>query len=327
MQSEIIARDHKLRLVTTYCRLNAFCAAAVLLIAAGAQGQSPIVRPKIESVSHLSVYTSDAAKTQHFYVHDLGATEGSDPQNPAGVRYYFNPAQFVEVLPLPSSGDPKNRFAQAGFNTEDAEQLRRYLAEHKVTVPPAVTKGSDGSSFFDVLDPEGNKVQFVQLPKHPSEVPLNALSSHIIHVGFIVHNANLEDGFYRDILGFRPYWYGGATDDAKSWISTQVPDGHDWLEYMTASGPEKTGIPAAMSEETAGVLNHFALGIQNAEQAMNVLYAGDRLDNKHSDPKIGRDGKWQINMYDPDGVRAELMELQPSVKPCCSPFTAESPTK
>jgi hypothetical protein len=45
------------------------------------------------------------------------------------------------------------------------------------------------------------------------------------------------------------------------------------------------------------------------------------------DPKIGRDGKWQVNLYDPDGIRAEPMEFQPSAKSCCSPFLAPSPTK
>lgn len=46
-----------------------------------------------------------------------------------------------------------------------------------------------------------------------------------------------------------------------------------------------------------------------------------------SGPKIGRDGKWQYNLFDPDGTRAEIMEFQPVVKPCCSEFTAASPTK
>ena len=71
------------------------------------------VRPKITGVSHLSVYASDAAKTEHFYVHDLGAFKAADPQNPAGVRYYFNSIQFVEVLPLPAvQGDPRTALAQ-----------------------------------------------------------------------------------------------------------------------------------------------------------------------------------------------------------------------
>jgi hypothetical protein len=116
-------------------------------------------------------------------------------------------------------------------------------------------------------------------------------------------------------------------DDVTDWISLQVPDGTDWVEYMTVKGPEKSGIPPSMSQDTLGVLDHFALGVANIEQSMNLLYEGDRLTAKHSPPQIGRDGKWQLNLYDPDGIRAELMEFQPSVKPCCSPFLLPSPTK
>jgi catechol 2,3-dioxygenase-like lactoylglutathione lyase family enzyme len=306
--------------VTTFAAVAACLSVSSVVFAA-------VERPKITGVSHLSVYSSDPVATEHFYVHDLGATKGADPQNPQGVRYYFNAIQFVEVLPLPSGGDPKNRFDHAGFNTANAEQMRRYLAEHNVAVPPAVTAASDGSFYFEVKDPEGNRVQFIQPPAHPAAVPANPLSRHIIHVGYIVHNPALEDGFFHDVLGFRPYWHGGMKEDSLDWISSQVPDGFDWVEYMTAKGPEKTGIPAAMSKDSVGVLDHFALGMQNAEQAMNILYAGDRLGTKHSDPKIGRDGKWQINLYDPDGTRAELMEFQSAVKPCCSPFLAASPTE
>jgi len=284
-------------------------------------------RPKITSVSHLSVYSADAAKTERFYVHDLGALKGADPQNPAGTRYYFNAVQFVEVLPLPAAGDPKSRFDHAGFNTADAEAMRKYLGAHGVAVPAAVSRAGDGSQYFDVKDPEGNRIEFVQPGPSRPVVPDNPLSNHIIHTGFIVHDRAVEDAFYIGLLGFRPYWHGGPKDDGSDWISMQLPDGSDWIEYMTVKGPEKTGIPSGMSQDTAGVLNHFALGVQNMEQTFNLLYAGDRLNGKHSDPKIGRDGKWQVNLYDPDGVRAELMEFQPAVKPCCSPFLLPSPTK
>jgi catechol 2,3-dioxygenase-like lactoylglutathione lyase family enzyme len=284
-------------------------------------------RPKIGSVSHLAVYTTDAEKTEHFYVHDLGAMKGTDPQNPLGVRYYFNPVQFVEVLPLPQGWTSVGRLDHAGYNTEDAEALRKYLGVHGVAVPAAVTKGSDGSLYFEVKDPEANRVQFVQPPAHPISVPLNPLSKHIIHVGYIVHSPAAEDAFYKTLLGFRPYWHGGKTEDSSEWISTQVPDGTDWVEYMSVKSPEKTGIPVTMSKDNAGVLDHFALGVQNMEQSVNLLYEGDRLTAKHSPPQIGRDGKWQLNLYDPDGTRAEMMEFQPAVKPCCSPFLASSPTE
>ena len=174
--------------------------------------------------------------------------------------------------------------------------------------------------------PKRNHIEFIQPPTHPEPVPVNPLSNHIIHVGFIVHNADAENAFYRKVLGFRPYWYGGR-DGKTEWVSQQVPDGTDWLEYMLQGGPETRGIPHAMSQATAGVLNHFSLGVPNMEKAFNLLYAEDRLPAKDSLPKIGADGKWQLNIYDPDGTRAEVMEFQPAVKPCCSDFTAASPTK
>jgi catechol 2,3-dioxygenase-like lactoylglutathione lyase family enzyme len=301
------------------------CGLMMMFLAGAVSGQQ---RPKIVSISSLSIYTTDQAKTESFFVHDLSALKGPDPQNPAGSRYYFNATQFIEVLPLPAADAASvNRLDHVGFNTTNTEDMRRYLGAHAVAVPAAVTSASDGSQYFEVKDPEGNRVQFVQPPKHPGAVPLNVLSEHVIHVGYIVHDASAEDAFYHDLLGFRPYWHGGMKDDSTDWVSQQVPDGTDWIEYMMVKGPEKTGMPPAMTQDTVGVLDHFALGVQNMEQSVDLLYAGDRLTAKHSPAQIGRDGKWQFNMYAPDGTRVELMEFQPSVKPCCSPFMLPSPKK
>ena len=305
----------------------AVVSAATILIAISTYAEGPATRPSITGVSHLSIYTSDGAKAEYFYVHDLGAVKRPDPENATGVRYYFSSIQFVEVLPLPTTQpDSKNRMDHVAFNTTDAESLRRYLAAHDIHVPAEVQKASDGSVWFQVEDPEGNHIQFVQPPPNPEAVPDNPLSNHIIHVGFIVHDPAAENAFFRQLLGFRPYWYGGRNGKTE-WISQQVPDGTDWLEYMVVSGPETRGIPSTMSQDTAGVLNHFSLGVFNMEKSVNMLYDEDRLTAKHSDPKIGADAKWQLNMYDPDGTRAEVMEFQPIGKPCCSEFTASSPTK
>ncbi len=286
-------------------------------------------RPKITGVSHLAIYTTDAAKTEYFFVHDLGAVQQADPENPAGTRYAFNAVQFVEVLPLPADAAPKNRLDHAAFITTDAEAMRAYLKSKGVATPDVVKTLGDGSKVFEVKDPEMNRVEFVQPPKPAPAFTKNpqSVSDHIIHVGYIVHDPALENKFFIDILGFRPYWHGGMKDDETQWISQQAPNGTDWLEYMVVKGPEKTGIPADMTQEVAGVLDHFALGVQNMEKSVDLLYEGDRLTAKHSPPQIGRDGKWQINLYAPDGTRAELMEFQPSVKPCCSPFLLPSPTE
>jgi hypothetical protein len=135
----------------------------------------------------------------------------------------------------------------------------------------------------------------------------------------------LEDGFYRKILGFKPYWFGGMRDDVASWVSQQVPDGTDWLEYMVVGDPNGRGIPADMKPSDLGVLNHFSLGVPNIEAAYTLLWNGERLTGQDNLPKIGRDAKWQLNLLDPDGTRAEIMELHAVGKPCCSPFTAADP--
>ena len=141
----------------------------------------------------MSVYTADFSKSDAFYAHDLGAYKAADPENPKGVRYYFSPTQFVEVLPLPAGYSSVNRLDHVAFITADADGLRRYLASHGIAVPASLQEGSDGSRWFDVKDPEDNKVEFVQTPSTPAQIPEDELSHHIIHVGYLVHNRAAED--------------------------------------------------------------------------------------------------------------------------------------
>jgi catechol 2,3-dioxygenase-like lactoylglutathione lyase family enzyme len=284
-------------------------------------------RPPITGVSHIAIYAADPAASERFYVHDLGALKAKDAENAHGVRYYFSSTQYVEVLPLPRERPSINRLDHVAFATTNAEGLRAYLAVRGITVPHQVVRGSDGSEWFDLKDPEGNLIQFEQAPAHPPAVPINALSNHMMHVGFIIHDRGREDGFFRSVLGFKPYWFGGMRDDAPTWISLQVPDGSDWLEYMIVGTPGGRGIPADMNPADLGILNHFSLGVANIEAAYTLLWNGDRLAGQTNVPKIGRDAKWQLNLMDPDGTRAEIMELHAIGKPCCSPFTAADPSR
>ena len=73
--------------------------------------------------------------------------------------------------------------------------------------------------------PKTTKWSSCRLPAAPPEAPLDSLSHHIIHVGYMVHSRAAEDAFFRTVLGFRPYWYGGFSDTVVAWVSQQVPDG------------------------------------------------------------------------------------------------------
>jgi catechol 2,3-dioxygenase-like lactoylglutathione lyase family enzyme len=173
-------------------------------------------------------------------------------------------------------------------------------------------------------------VEFVQ-PAANAKAPdaPSVIGHRIIHVGFLVRNRATEDTFYRDLLGFKPYWFGGMVPGKIDWVSQQAPDGHDWLEYMVTSGPSGTGIPANISQHQLGVLDHLSVGEVNVNDAYKILKDGNRLAGVVNDghTQMGKDGKGQFNMYDPDGIRLELMNFHATEKPCCSPFTADDPAE
>jgi catechol 2,3-dioxygenase-like lactoylglutathione lyase family enzyme len=315
-------------------RLFAIAVLSTVTLAAAAQmPDAPLKRPKITGISHIAVYTSDAAATEHFYRDVVGAVKAPDPENPKGVRYMVSATQFIEVLPLPADAGI-NRLDHTAWKTEDAQTLRRWLGSKSYKVPDHVEHGADGSLFFAVKDPEGNKVEFVQPPANPKPlVEHDAIGHHIIHVGMMVHSRVVEDTFYRDLLGFKPYWYGGMVDGRTDWVSQQSPDSHDWLEYMLTYGSTpvgaSSGIPAGMKQHDLGVLDHFSIGEDSVDAAFTTLKDAGRLVgvDAQAHTQMGKDGKGQFNMYDPDNIRVELMNFHATEKPCCSQFTAEDPAE
>ena len=306
-------------------RSSIFVATIATVISACAAGAAP-TRPPITGISHISVYSADPARTESYYTDVVGAVKAADPENAHGVRYMINATQFVEVLPLPA-GEGKNRLDHIAFKTTNVAAMRAYLSARGWATPAAIKSGADGSKWLDVKDAEGYTVEFVQPPVHPAAVhEPNAIGPHVIHVGIIVHDRAKEDTFYRGLLDFKPYWYGGMQDTKVDWVSQQTPESHDWLEYMVVGG-EGTGIPASMSQHTAGVLNHVSIGVVSVDAAFKTLKGAGRLKGEHDDaPKMGRDGKMQLNLYDPDETRVEVMNFRATEKPCCSQFTAQDPS-
>ena len=136
----------------------------------------------------------------------------------------------------------------------------------------------------------------------------------MIHVGVTVKDQQAANAFYKDILEFREMWHGGMKDDRTDWVDMVVPEGTAWVEYMlNANNP---------SPKTLGVLHHLALGVPDIQSGYKTLQSRDLTPLEH--PKVGRDGKWQLNLYDPNLTRAELMEPKPVETPCCSPMLSFS---
>jgi catechol 2,3-dioxygenase-like lactoylglutathione lyase family enzyme len=293
------------------------CMIAVMALAASAPGP---VRPPIVGVAHIALRVSDLTAARNFYGHELGFQEAFSLDKPSGglMLTYFkvNDHQYIELFPG-LEGPDQPPLMHIAFETANAEQLRAYLAGKGVKVPEKLTPGLDGNLSFMIKDAEGHDVEFVQYMPGSLQsrnfgkfLPASRVSNRIIHVGYMVQDRAAADHLYRDILGFRLKWQGGMTDDRVDWVSMRVPDGQDWMEYMlNVHNP---------TPKTRGVMDHFAFGVPSAAEGYKqVLARGLR---PAEGPKIGRDGKWQLNLYDPDLTRAELMEPKPVEKPCCSPF-------
>jgi catechol 2,3-dioxygenase-like lactoylglutathione lyase family enzyme len=227
--------------------------------------------------------------------------------------------QWVGYSPAP---DPKasDRMDHVAFATDNIVALRKYLTAQGIKVPQ-IQGRSDHSLFIVVEDPEGHRVEFVERDKDETAPPAaSGVSRHMIHAGFLVDRRDAEDHFYRDILGFRPYWHGGMKDGQTDWVAMQVPDGTDWLEYMLNQ-------PQHPELRLTGVMNHISLGVSDMKKAQAALESHHWKPRGEEKAQMGKDGKWQLNVYDPDFTRVELMEFKPVQKPCCSDFTGPHPSE
>jgi len=289
-------------------------------------------RPPIVGIAHIALKTDNLAGAREFYGHTLGFEEAFSVHvakdsrfdlagSPGGLIMTFfkvNDHQYLELTPDLTS-PTEDRLSHIAFETADIRALRDYLAANGVDVPATLKPGAAGNLSFAVKDPDGHTVEFVQYlagSLHSRNfgkfLPDTRIALHMIHVGVTVRDRAAADHFYKDILGFQSIWYGGMTDDRVDWVDMRVPDGTDWLEYMlNVRDP---------SPRTLGVMHHFALGVPDIHAAYKEAVGRGY---KAEQPKIGRDGKWQLNLYDPDFTRAELMEPKPVRKPCCSPIIGE----
>lgn len=292
-------------------------ALAFFILQTIAYGQSFPQRPHILGIDHVAFYTMAPQGVKKLYGDILGLSSAT-PVEPGGTQRYLVGTQWVgySAAPDPKAGD---RMDHVAFATDDVGALREYLVGKGIKTAD-IQERSDHTRFFVVEDPEGHRIEFVQRSESGKATPATAVSRHMIHAGFLVYHRDAEDHFYRDILGFRPYWHGGMKDNETDWVSLQVPDGTDWLEYMLNQ-------PQHPDLRLTGVMNHISLGVVDMKKAQALLEAHGWKPHGDEKAQLGKDGKWQLNVYDPDFTRVELMEFKPVQKPCCSDFTAQHPSE
>lgn len=295
-------------------RFMAFTLASLslfLLPYIGAQNAT-LPRPRITGISHVGYFVSDLPKALYFWHDFLGFDESYalTKKNSDQVRIAFikiNDHQHIELFNEPPT-HPPNMMSHICFTVDDIEAMRNYLRANGFNVKPGNGgKTRTGDYAFEITDPDGMLVEFVQSLPTGMEAqaagkfePSTRISTKIYHVGFLVGNSQRSMDFYGKLLGFKEIWRGGANPKQLSWINMRVPDGEDYVEFMLyKDAPTKFGTK-----------NHISLEVPSVAKAVATLESRPAFKTYGKDLTIavGINQKRQVNIYDPDGTRVELME-------------------
>jgi catechol 2,3-dioxygenase-like lactoylglutathione lyase family enzyme len=270
-----------------------------------------VKRPRVLGVAHIALFVSDLQKARAFYEDFLGYQEPYVLKREDGsdriVFIKINDNQYIELFAENPRQD--GHLNHISFSTDSAQEMREYLASRGIKVPEKVGKGRIGNSNFNIVDPDGHTVEIVQyepdswtMREKGKFLPDTRISTRMAHVGVMVGVLDPAMKFYRDILGFKEFWRGSASGTELSWVNMRVPDGDDYLELMLYAKPQDA--------EQMGVKNHICLFTPDIKKAVALLESRPARKNytRPIEMRVGKNGKRQVNLFDPDGTRIELME-------------------
>ena len=262
-------------------------------------------RPLIAGVAHATIQVTDLARARTFYGGLLGYTEVGPANRPHVAVFAVNGRQRL-IIRDGLSADRDDRFVNLAFETTDVAAMRVWLAARRVEAGEPSPDADAGGRRIEVTDPDGHPVQFVQRDRATASASITGdarLSTRILHAGLTVKDGAAADRFYKDSLGFSETWRGGRPEGVINWINMRVPDGTDYLEYMLFPATPPT-------RRQLGSAHHVALLVPDIQQALETVRSRTKADdpNNRANPSIGVNNRWQLNLFDPDGTRIELME-------------------
>ena len=236
--------------------------------------------PKVTGIAQVTFYAKDLAASRAFYTGLLGYEERSN-----GV-FQINDRQSVRLVAEKQAGS--DRLVSITFATEQAAS-------------PSTT-----------TDPDGHAIEFVgrgrlraagaSASQAAPRLTTAAVSTDLRHAGIIVASLGSAMTFYVDTLGFRETWRGSRDEKTLDWVNVQVPGGEDYIEFMLYRD-----LPAP---DRRGTQHHICLFVPDLDKAA-AFVAARAPAGGYSRPleiRTGTNRRRQLNLYDPDGTRIELME-------------------
>ena len=261
-------------------------------------GANDVTRPRILGVAHMAFYVSDLQNSLHFYKDYLGfgVLAGSDNQieNKEEALIKINDDQYIKLSPRQSAQD--GMLNNIAFYTDDIEGMKSYLIDRGVEITRAITLANDGNRIFELTDPDGHTIQFIEYQPDSRTtrfngefMPETSVAARISHIGITTSDEDRARAFYVNILEFN------------NTNKPQVPEGTEKIEFgMHRKTP---------TAEFRGSRNHVCLIAKpGVEKVMTIL--NERNHDIPIEAHILRKVNWHANVYDPDGTRVEFTDAQ-----------------
>ncbi len=126
---------------------------------------------------------------------------------------------------------------------------------------------------------------------------------NLAHAAFYVKDMEKSVAFYEEALGFKKAFDIPRPETGEPWIVYMYAGGGQFVELFYGGEKENPFTPG-----NAGFF-HYCFAVDDIHAIWDkVVAAGAPQDTP---PKQGPDHNWQCWTHDPDGIKIELMQLDP----------------
>lgn len=259
-------------------------------------------RPKMWGIAKITFLVSDYEVAREYYGRFLGFDEAFSYPSELGrvISFKVNDRQFLEFIEDENAKE-KPRLVSYSIETEEVEQMRKYLEQNGVTVPSQVFVDGAGNEMILVYDNSGVPIEFINFTTNSLHrkskgkfLSESRISKRIHLVGLYSEEVMDNDSFYHGILGFKEIWRFPENHDEKVMMNYyQLPDCVENIEHYPTSDKN---------------FSHPCFLVDDMQEAIYTLKER-RGKQKLGKPMVAKGKRWLLNMKNSDGTKVEFTEM------------------
>jgi lactoylglutathione lyase len=136
----------------------------------------------IKRLGHIAIRAKDIEATVGFYRDILGLKEAFRMHNASGgqlgsVHLFIAPSQFIEIFPYGTEESTPNDhtigYSHVCFEVDNAAQVLEELRKRGAPIDVELKRGFSRCIQFWTHDPDGNRIEFMELPPDCLQVEAN----------------------------------------------------------------------------------------------------------------------------------------------------------